>query len=50
MTRSQGDEDNDSQWPRKTVDMQWPGQSLSSSTNAERISDAHQQQQKRATN
>ena len=50
MTRSQGDEDNDTQWPRRTGDMQWPGQSLSSSTNAERISDVHQQQQKRVTN
>ena len=50
VTRSQGDENNDTQWPRRTVDMQWPGQSLSSSTNAERISDVHQQQKKRVTN
>ena len=49
MTRSLRDEDNDTQWPKRTVDMQLPGQSLASSTNAEYISAVHQQK-KRVTN
>lgn len=38
VPRSLCDEDNDTQWPKRTVDMQCPGQSLPRSINAEHIS------------
>ena len=38
LTRSLRDEDNDTQWPKRTVDVQCPGQSLPRSINAEHIS------------